>query len=88
MNDATRFGRELADATVARMDAEGLSGQEAAIFAAAEVVRRADAMVELGETRDAAGTWSEAVIKAYGARLDERIRATEDLVDLRLERPQ
>ena len=88
MEDARQFGLVLADTTVAEMDTEGLSGQEAAVFAAAQVVRRADAMVAAGETRDAAAAWSEVVIKAYGARLDERIKATKELVDLRLEKPQ
>ena len=83
MEDPRHFGALLAETTIARMEAEALSGEDAAIFAAAEIVRRADAIVEAGETRHAAETWSGVVIMAYGARLDELITAREEVVDVR-----
>ncbi len=88
MEDPRHFGAVLADTTIARMEAEALSGEEAAIFAATEIVRRADAMVEAGETRQAAETWSGVVILTYGARLDELITAREKVIDVRKEYPR
>jgi uncharacterized protein (DUF697 family) len=88
VDDPNRFGLELADATIARMEAEALSGHGGAIFAAQEIVQRADEMVASGATGEAAARWAEAVTTAYGARLEERIKATEQMVDLRPENPQ
>ena len=42
MDDPREFGQQLADKTVARMESEGLSSDEAAIFAAQQIVERAD----------------------------------------------
>ena len=42
MDDPREFGQQLADKTVARMESEGLSSDEAAIFAAEQIVERAD----------------------------------------------
>jgi len=88
MDDPKQFGLELADRTVARMESEGLGSEEAAIFAAKQIVERADEMVAASRTRAAAATWTEAVTAAYGARLDERIRASEELTELPREKPQ
>jgi hypothetical protein len=80
MEDAKRFGAELADATVMVMKTEGIGSQEAAVFAAQEIVHQADAMTSAGETSEKVSTWTQLVVKAYGERLDQRIRETEALL--------
>lgn len=88
MDDPREFGHQLADRTVARMESEGLSSDEAAIFAAEQIVQRADEMVAAGESREAAATWTQFVTLAYGARLDERIKGSEELTELARHNPQ
>src|SRR5688500_11571313 len=76
MDDPREFGHQLADRTVACMESEGLSSDEAAIFAAEQIVKRADEMVAAGESREAAATWTQFVTLACGTRLDERIKGS------------
>jgi hypothetical protein len=51
MDDPRQFGLELADRTVARMEDDGLSSEDAAILAANEIVQRADKMIAAGASR-------------------------------------
>ena len=88
MEDSRRFGVELADATAALMKKEGLGSEEAALLAGQAIVRQADAMTAAGETSEAVTNWTQLVVIAYGERLDQRIKETEELVDLPLNKPQ
>jgi hypothetical protein len=88
MEDAKRFGVELADAAVVLMQTEGVTSEEASIISAQQIVRRSDAMVAAGKTSEAVSIWTSLVVKAYGERLDERIRDTEASVNAPLDKPQ
>ena len=78
MDDARQFGRELADITLERMEAENLSGMDGAKFAVREIANRAREMIAQGGSREAVESWTGLVTIAYSARLDERIKATEE----------
>ena len=45
-------------------------------------------MTAAGETSEAVTTWTQLVVIAYGERLDQRIKETEELFDLPLNKPQ
>ena len=87
MVDSNELGRQLADTSVARLS-EGLTGAEAAIFAAEQITKLADAMLAQGQAREVVAQWTEAVTRAYGARLDERITASKELTELSRDEPQ
>ena len=82
MDDPRHFGLQLADKTVARMEGEGLSSGEAAISAAKEILQRSDEMVAAGTSSEEAATWTQVVTVAYGARLGERIKGSEEVTAL------
>jgi hypothetical protein len=88
MEDAKRFGVELAEKAVALMQTNGVSSEEASILCAQQIVRRSDAMTAAGRTSEAVSIWTGLVVKAYGERLDQRIRETEELVNAPLDKPQ
>jgi len=88
LDDAKRFGIELADTAVGIMQTERASSEEASILCAQEIVRRSDAMAAAGKTSEAVSKWTGHVVKAYGERLDQRIKETEDLVNAPLDTPQ
>jgi len=82
MEDPGRFGAELADRTVARMETEALDSTEAALLAAQEILKWAERLIAAGGAREVTTEWTEAVMEAYDERLNDRIRASREMAEL------
>jgi hypothetical protein len=71
VDDATLFGRQLAERVCRLIREKDLSGPESTRQFLDEVGKRVHEMDVAGESGNAIAAWVEAVVAAYGGRIDE-----------------